>query len=78
MSLACGTRRRPSSRPKIASDTFGTCCGPMSLSGFREWLPLALQSTVPEVGGFARGLCRDRPAVEAAFVYEWNTGQVDG
>ena len=48
------------------------------LTGFREWLPQALRSMVPEVRGFARGLCRDRSAVEAAFVYEWNTGQVEG
>jgi transposase len=48
------------------------------LAGFREWLPLALRSTVPEVRGFARGLCRDRSAVEAAFVHKWNNGQVEG
>jgi transposase len=48
------------------------------LAGFREWLPQALQCTVLEVQGFARGLCRDRSAVEAAFVYEWNNGQVEG
>lgn len=48
------------------------------LAGFRAWLPQALRSTVPEVRGFARGLCRDRSAVEAAFVYAWNNGQVEG
>ncbi len=48
------------------------------LAGFREWLPQALRSTVPKVRGFARGLLRDRSAVEAAFVYAWNSGQVEG
>ena len=48
------------------------------LTGFRAWLPQASRSTVPEVCGFARGLHRDRLAVEAAFVYAWNNGQVEG
>ncbi|MGO8948019.1 MAG: transposase [Ktedonobacterales bacterium] len=48
------------------------------VAGFRAWLPQACRSTVPEVRGFARGLQRDRLAVEAAFVYAWNTGQVEG
>jgi transposase len=48
------------------------------LAGFRAWLPQATRSTVPEVRGFAHGLCRDRSAVEAAFVYTWNNGQVEG
>jgi transposase len=48
------------------------------LAGFRVWLPQAARSTVPEVRGFAQGLRRDRSAVEAAFVSEWNNGQVEG
>lgn len=48
------------------------------LAGFRDWLPHALRSTVPEVRGFAYGIRRDRSAVEAAFVYAWNNGQVEG
>ncbi|HEY1391072.1 MAG TPA: ISL3 family transposase [Ktedonobacterales bacterium] len=48
------------------------------LTGFRAWLPQARRSLVPEVRGFARGLHRDRLAVEAAFVYAWNNGQVEG
>lgn len=48
------------------------------LTGFRAWLPHASRSLVPEVRGFARGLQRDRSAVEAAFVYAWNNGQVEG
>ena len=48
------------------------------LAGFRAWLPHALRSVIPEVRGFARGLCRDRSAVEAAFVLDWSNGQVEG
>lgn len=48
------------------------------LTGFRAWMPQARRSLVPEVRGFARGLHRDRLAVEVAFVYAWNNGQVEG
>ena len=48
------------------------------LAGFRVWLPQATRSAVPEVRGFAQGLRKDRSAVEAAFVFEWNNGQVEG
>lgn len=48
------------------------------LAGFREWLPQAARSTVPEVRGFAHGLRKDRSAVEAAFLREWSNGQLEG
>jgi transposase len=49
-----------------------------ALTGFRAWLPHASRSTVPDVRGLARGVHRDRLAVEAAFVYVWNNGPVEG
>lgn len=82
MSLACGNCRQPSSRPRTSWCSSESCCEhemrARDLTGFRAWLLQASRSTAPEVRGFARGLHRDRLAVEAAFVYAWNNGQVEG
>lgn len=48
------------------------------LASFGDWWIQASRSTVPEVRGFARGLHRDRSAVEAAFASDWNNGQSEG
>jgi transposase len=42
------------------------------------WLDAATSSGVPEFAEFARGLQRDRAAVEAALTSEWSSGQIEG
>jgi transposase len=42
------------------------------------WLDRASRSQLPEMVEFARGLERDRAAIEAALTYEWSSGQVEG
>lgn len=43
-----------------------------------SWLNRAKESVLPEFAEFARGLERDRAAVEAALTYVWSSGQVEG
>jgi transposase len=43
-----------------------------------DWLTTASASAVAELRTFAAGIRRDRPAVEAALVYAWSSGQVEG
>jgi transposase len=43
-----------------------------------SWLDRASGNALPEFVEFARGLERDRAAVEAALTYDWSSGQVEG
>jgi transposase len=41
------------------------------------WLAAAEASALPEVVEFAKGLVRDRKALEAALQYRWSNGQTE-
>ncbi len=43
-----------------------------------EWLQHSLQSSLPEIRSFARGVQRDYAAVKAALALEWSNGPVEG
>jgi transposase len=45
---------------------------------FDEWLQHSLQSTLPEIRSFARGIQRDYAAVKAALTLPWSNGMVEG
>jgi transposase len=45
---------------------------------FDEWLRDSLQSTLPEIRSFARGIQRDYAAVKAAVSLHWSNGPVEG
>ncbi len=42
------------------------------------WLAEAEQSDLPEMGGFAGGIRRDRAAVDAGLTLDWSQGQTEG
>jgi transposase len=42
------------------------------------WLDRASGRGIPEIVEFARGLERDRPAIETALTLEWSRAQVEG
>ena len=42
------------------------------------WLDEAEQSDLPEMGGFAGGIRRDRAAVDAGLTLDWSQGQTEG
>jgi len=42
------------------------------------WLAEATQSDLPEMGGFAGGIRRDRAAVDAGLTLDWSQGQTEG
>jgi len=42
------------------------------------WLTEAEQSALPEMGGFAGGIRRDRAAVDAGLTLDWSQGQTEG
>jgi len=42
------------------------------------WLDDAEQSDLPEMGGFAVGIWRDRAAVDAGLTLDWSQGQTEG
>jgi len=42
------------------------------------WLEAAEQSDLPEMGGFAGGIRRDRAAVDAGLTLDWSQGQTEG
>jgi len=42
------------------------------------WLDEATQSDLPEMGGFAGGIRRDRAAVDAGLTLDWSQGQTEG
>jgi transposase len=42
------------------------------------WLEQGAQSGISELTGFAQGLRRDEPAVQAALRYDWSQGPVEG
>lgn len=46
-------------------------------AAFAPWLVAAEASGLPEVVEFAKGLLRDRAAVEAALQYRWSNGQTE-
>jgi len=43
-----------------------------------RWLDEATQSDLPEMGGFAVGIRRDRAAVDAGLTLDWSQGQTEG
>lgn len=45
---------------------------------FQKWLVKVNQSGLAELTRFAKGLCRDRDAVEAAIRFPWSNGQLEG
>ncbi len=42
------------------------------------WLDEAARSDLPEMGGFALGIRRDRAAVDAGLTLDWSQGQTEG
>jgi len=42
------------------------------------WLGEAVRSDLPEMGGFALGIKRDRAAVDAGLTLDWSQGQTEG
>lgn len=42
------------------------------------WLARAEDSHITEVEGFARGIRKDRAAIDAALTTEWSNGQLEG
>jgi len=42
------------------------------------WLDEAARSDLPEMGGFAGGIQRDRAAVDAGLTLDWSQGQTEG
>jgi len=42
------------------------------------WLAEATQSDLPEMGGFAGRVRRDRAAVDAGLTLDWSQGQTEG
>src|SRR5438067_534158 len=57
---------------------FGRLVRERDEEAFVPWLDAADGSAIPELREFARGLRRDRAAVEAALHYEWSNGQAEG
>ena len=55
----------------------GASSRPPHLS-FGPWLVAAEASGLPELVGFAKGIMRDRAAVEAALQYPWPNGITEG
>jgi transposase len=47
-------------------------------SALEPWLQEATESGVPELRTFANGIKRDQDAIQAALMYEWSQGQVEG
>lgn len=43
-----------------------------------QWVKRVLESNVPEIVSFVRGLKQDQAAVRAAVEYEWSQGQTEG
>ncbi len=48
------------------------------LQRFDDWLLKVNQSNLDELKSFAKGLCQDREAVEAAIRLPWSNGQLEG
>src|SRR5262249_60604870 len=42
------------------------------------WIEEALNSRIPELRAFVRGIENDRTVIEAAMSREWSNGQVEG
>jgi len=46
--------------------------------GLTAWLTRAVESGIPELIAFVRGVQRDRDAVDGALATNWSQGQVEG
>ena len=46
-------------------------------SALESWLKEALESGVPELRTFAKGIKRDQDSIQAALTHEWSQGQVE-
>lgn len=42
------------------------------------WIAVAVASDVPELQSFAKGLLKDKKAVEGALTLDWSNGQTEG
>lgn len=48
------------------------------VAGWYAWLHRAEECAIPELSAIARGMWRDRSAVEAAVATQWSNGQTEG
>lgn len=62
----------------LLAQTFFRLMRDHSSSQLTPWMERALQSQIPEVRSFARGLGRDEAAVRAGLDLPWSQGQTEG
>lgn len=63
---------------KELADRFATLVRERRSQQLEPWLQAAEHSELEEFREFAVGIRRDHAAVEAALIYEWSSGQVEG